>query len=330
MKLMNKEKSISIVIPVLNEAESLSELHSEISKSLNAFTNVEMIFIDDGSTDDSYKNMINIADKDKRVEIIHFFKNFGKSDALSEGFKKAVGDIIITIDADLQDDPSEIPRLITKIEEGWDIVSGWKKDRKDPLSKRIPSKFFNFVTSILTGIKIHDFNCGLKAYKKQVIKSIEVYGGLHRYIPALASQKGFSVTEIPVNHRSRLFGESKYGGNRFFHGFFDLFTILFIGKYFDKPLHFFGLIGLFFIVFSGICEIFPVYDKLINGVPFQTHFALIVFGAMIFGLGLWFFSIGLLGELFIKSSVISDKKIHTIYSKRNKYFPLVNNPILNG
>ena len=262
--------------------------------------------------------MRKLADEDNRVSIIQFFKNFGKADALSEGFKKANGGIIITIDADLQDDPSEIPRLVEKIQEGWDVVSGWKKDRKDPISKRLPSKLFNMVTRFLTGIKIHDFNCGLKAYRRKVVKSIDIYGGLHRYIPAIAGQKGFSITEIAVNHRPREFGETKYGGNRLFHGFFDLFTMLFTGKYFDRPLHFFGSIGLVFIFISTISEVYPIYDKIANGIPFQKHFALIVFGAMVFGLGLWFFSIGLLGELLIKASGTSEKKIHSVYSKNQK------------
>jgi glycosyltransferase involved in cell wall biosynthesis len=245
--------------------------------------------------------------------MIQFFKNYGKSDALSEGFKYVTGDIVITIDSDLQDDPSEIPHLVEKIKEGWDVVSGWKQDRKDPISKIIPSRIFNIVTRLLTGIKIHDFNCGLKAYRKKVIKVVDIYGGMHRYIPALAEKKGFSITEIKVNHRPRKFGVSKYGGDRFFHGFFDLFTMLFTSRYFDRPLHFFGSAGLFFIIIAFSCEIFPLYDKLTNGVPFQTHFALIVFGAMIFVLGLWFFSIGLLGELFIKASGSSDRKVHSIY-----------------
>ena len=315
---MTKNSSISIIVPVLNEEGSLDKFYNETTKSLNEYSNWEIIIIDDGSDDESYNIMRKIADNDSRVSIIQFFKNFGKADALSEGFKKANGDIIITIDADLQDDPAEIPRLVEKIQEGWDVVSGWKKDRKDPISKRLPSKLFNMVTRFLTGIKIHDFNCGLKAYRRKVVKSIDIYGGLHRYIPAIAGQKGFSITEIEVNHRPREFGETKYGGNRLFHGFFDLFTMLFTGKYFDRPLHFFGIIGLFFIFISTGCEVFPIYDKLVNGIPFQKHFALIVFGAMIFGLGLWVFSIGLLGELFIKASGTSEKKIHSVYSKNQK------------
>ena len=312
---MTENPSISIIVPVLNEEGSLDKFYNETTKSLNEYSNWEIIIIDDGSDDESYNIMRKLADEDNRVSIIQFFKNFGKADALSEGFNQANGDIVITIDADLQDDPAEIPRLIAKIQEGWDVVSGWKKDRKDPISKRLPSKLFNMVTRFLTGIKIHDFNCGLKAYRRKVVKSIDIYGGLHRYIPAIAGQKGFSITEIAVNHRPREFGETKYGGNRLFHGFFDLFTMLFTGKYFDRPLHFFGSIGLVFIFISTISEIYPIYDKIANGIPFQKHFALIVFGAMIFGLGLWFFSIGLLGELLIKASGTSEKKIHSVYSK---------------
>lgn len=315
---MTENPSISIIVPVLNEEGSLDKFYNETTKSLNEYSNCEIIFIDDGSDDESYNIMRKLADEDNRVSIIQFFKNFGKADALSEGFKQANGDVVITIDADLQDDPAEIPRLIEKIQEGWDVVSGWKKDRKDPISKRLLSKLFNMVTRFLTGIKIHDFNCGLKAYRRKVVKSIDIYGGLHRYIPAIAGQKGFSITEIEVNHRPREFGETKYGRNRLFHGFFDLFTMLFTGKYFDRPLHFFGSIGLVFIFISTISEIYPIYDKIANGIPFQKHFALIVFGAMIFGLGLWFFSIGLLGELLIKASGTSEKKIHSVYSKNQQ------------
>ena len=315
---MTKNPSISIIVPILNEEGSLDKFYIETKTSLNEYSNWELIFIDDGSDDESNNIIRKIADNDSRVFVIQFFKNFGKADALAEGFKQANGDIIITIDADLQDDPSEIPRLIAKIQEGWDVVSGWKKDRKDPASKRIPSKLFNLVTRVLTGIKIHDFNCGLKAYRRKVVNSIDIYGGLHRYIPAIAGQKGFSITEITVNHRRREFGETKYGGNRLFHGFFDLFTMLFTGKYFDRPLHFFGSIGLVFIFISTLSEIYPIYDKIANGIPFQKHFALIVFGAMVFGLGLWFFSIGLLGELLVKASGKSEKKIHSVYSNNQK------------
>ena len=312
---MSNNPSISVIVPVLNEEGSLDKFYIETSTALREYSDWEIIFVDDGSDDESFNIIRGIAEKDSHVTLIQFLKNFGKADALSEGFNQANGDVVITIDADLQDDPAEIPRLVAKIQEGWDVVSGWKKDRKDPASKRIPSKLFNLVTRIFTGIKIHDFNCGLKAYRRKVVKAINVYGGLHRYIPALAGQKGFSVTEIEVNHRPREFGETKYGGNRFFHGFFDLFSMLFTSKYFNRPLHFFGFIGLFCILISTICEIFPLYEKIINGIPFQKHFALIVFGAMVFVLGLWLFSIGLLAELFIKTSGKTEKRIYSVYSK---------------
>jgi len=313
---MADKPSISVIVPVFNEEESLEKLYSELLHVLESFVSWEIIFVDDGSDDNSFRILKKMANENNRIVAIRFFKNFGKADALSEGFNHSSGDIIITIDADLQDDPVEIPRLVAKIQEGWDVVSGWKKDRKDPSSKRIPSKLFNFVTRIFTGIKIHDFNCGLKAYRRKVVKALDIYGGLHRYIPALAGQKGFSITEIEVNHRPREFGETKYGGDRFFHGFFDLFTMLFTSKYFDRPLHFFGFIGLFCIFISIGSEVFPIYDKLGNGIPFQKHFALIVFGAMIFVLGLWFFSIGLLAELFIKTSGTSEQKIHSVYTQK--------------
>ncbi len=313
---MSDHPSVSIIVPILNEEGSLQQFYNELKAALSEYPDHEIIFIDDGSDDSSNNIIRSLAEGDICITVIQFFKNYGKADVLSEGFKYATGDIIITIDSDLQDDPSEIPRLIRKINEGWDVVSGWKKDRKDPSSKTIPSKLFNFVTRLLTGIKIHDFNCGLKAYRRKVVKAVDVYGGMHRYLPALAGKKGFSITEIEVNHRPREFGISKYGGNRLFYGFFDLFSMLFTSKYFDRPLHFFGSVGFFFIFISLACELFAIYDKFTNEIPFQKHFALIVFGAMVFVLGLWFFSIGLLGELFIKASGSSEKKVHSVYSKK--------------
>ena len=200
----------------------------------------------------SFNEINDIINKDSNVKMINFLKNYGKATALSEAFKIASGKIVITIDADLQDDPSEIKNMIQKINEGWDLVSGWKKNRKDPIMKKIVSKIFNFVTRLKTGIRIHDFNCGLKAYKSKVIKSLNIYGGLHRFIPYLVTSKGFSVTEVAVNHRSREFGNSKYGGSRMFKGFFDFLSVLFITKYSKRPLHIFGFIGfLLFIIFPS-------------------------------------------------------------------------------
>ena len=230
---------ISIVIPVYNEVESLKQLYNELRKVLSVYESYQIIFVDDGSSDGSADVIRKIIENDINTKIIQFHRNYGKSAALAEGFKNADGEYIVTMDADLQDDPNEIPHLVKKLEEGFDLISGWKKDRKDPLSKKIPSKLFNFITKLFTGVKIHDFNCGLKIYRQSVVKTLEIYGGRHRYIPALAGYKKFKVAEIIVNHRPRLYGDTKYGGSRMFHGFFDLISILFLSKYTQSPLYFF-------------------------------------------------------------------------------------------
>ena len=291
---------ISVVIPVFNELESLPDLVEELKINLNNFKEWEVIFVDDGSSDKSNNWLFKLSNENDNFKLIQFFRNYGKSAALSEGFKNAKGDYIITMDADLQDDPAEIPNLINKLEEGWDLVSGWKKNRLDPLNKTIPSKLFNFVTRIVTGIKIHDFNCGLKGYRQSVIKSINIYGGRHRYIPALAGQRKFRVTEIIVNHRERKFGKTKYGGSRIFHGFFDLITILFLNKYTQQPLHLFGFIGLGFLIIGLLAETLALYYKYFLGHFFKDHIALLMFGIMFIVIGIQFFSIGLLGELMTR------------------------------
>ena len=249
---------ISIIIPTFNEKESIPDLYLEICAAVSGNSDWEIIFVDDGSSDGSKGEIERIIAKDSKVKLISFYRNFGKSAALSEGFKHSKGDIIITMDADLQDDPAEIPNLIKKINEGYDLVSGWKKIRHDPWTKTFPSKIFNFVTRLLTGVKIHDFNCGLKGYDKKVIKSLNIYGGLHRFIPYLASTNGFSATEIPVNHRSREFGDSKYGGSRMFKGFFDFLSVLFISKYSKRPLHVFGFVGILLFISGLIINIITV------------------------------------------------------------------------
>jgi len=309
---MQNDLLISVVIPVFNEEESLKKLYSELFRILEPFERWEIIFIDDGSDDNSYSVLMDIADENSRIVVIKFLKNFGKADALSEGFKHSKGDIIITLDADLQDDPSEIPNLIEKIQEGWDLVSGWKKNRQDPLSKRIPSRLFNVVTRLFTGLKIHDFNCGLKAYRRKVINAVNIYGGLHRYIPAMAHQNGFSVTEIEVHHRQREFGQSKFSGNRFFHGFFDLLTMLFTSKYFNRPLHFFGFIGLILFM-SGLFVSIYLTIGWFQGIWIGNR-PIFFLGILLLIMGIQFFSIGLLGELFIKNTAHSEKKIHSVYT----------------
>ena len=308
---MNNE-TLSIVFPVYNEASSLIELYEEIKVNVSSFSLWEILFIDDGSTDDSGEIIRSLHEKDKRIKLIQFHRNYGKSAALSEGFNMATGNYILTMDADLQDDPAEIDNLYKKILEGYDLISGWKKLRKDPLSKRLPSKFFNRVTRLMTGVKIHDFNCGIKLYRKRVVDSLEIYGGRHRYIPALAGQKRFKISEIFVHHRERKYGTTKYGGARLFHGFFDLLTILFLHRYTQSPLHLFGFFGLMSLLISFGIEIYVVILKLFFNEPFKIHFALIVFSGMLFVLGLWFFSIGLIGEMIAKVTQHRENRIKQI------------------
>ena len=303
---------LSIVIPVYNEVESLAKLHQEIVQNIET-PEYEVIYIDDGSTDGSSEKIQELSLANRRIKLIQFYRNYGKSAALSEGFKQADGDYVITMDADLQDDPAEIKNLINKLEEGFDLVSGWKKNRKDPISKRLPSKLFNFITRLFTSVKIHDFNCGLKIYRKSVIKTLDIYGGRHRYIPALAGQKKFIVSEIIVNHRAREFGITKYGSQRLFHGFFDLISVLFLSRYIQSPLYFFGQLGLLsFFTGFGI-EAYVLYLKYVLGEPFAMHIALLIFGVLLIFIGIQFFSIGLIGEMIANSNQDKESRIKKIH-----------------
>ncbi len=275
----------------------LDEIHSAV-----AGYDYEIVCVDDGSSDGTFEQLRQRSRNDGTVRLIRFLRNYGKSAALSEGFKYADSEFVVTLDSDLQDDPQEIPRLVEKLEEGFDLVSGWKKERRDPLSKRLPSKFFNLVTRLLTGIRIHDFNCGLKGYRNSVVKSLDLYGGMHRYIPVLAGKKGFRVTELAVNHRPRKFGESKFGKERYFRGLFDLLTVLFLSRYTRRPLHLFGLFGLVSLLIGIGVELRVLYLKYGLGEPFSNHIALLVFGVMLVILGVQFISIGLLGEMIAQST----------------------------
>ena len=303
---------ISVIIPVFNEIGSLPELMDQLRKILHIYKKWEILFVDDGSTDGSTEFLNDLSRKDEKVTLIQFHRNYGKSAALAEGFKRAKGEYLITMDADLQDDPSEIPNLMKKLEEGFDLVSGWKKERKDPISKRFPSKIFNYVTRIMTGVKIHDFNCGLKIYRKAVIKTLDLYGGRHRYIPALAGHNKFRISEIQVNHRPRIHGVTKYGGSRLFHGFFDLISIIFMNRYTQQPLHLFGFFGLFCGLASLTVELYVIGRKIFSGHSFYEHLALMLFGAMLFILGLWFFSIGLIAEMITRGAQEKESRVKQI------------------
>jgi len=293
--------AFSAVISCFNEEKSLTELYGRLTATLSSMTDAyELIFIDDGSTDGTLGVLKGLHDKDKRVKIIHFRKNFGKSYALSQGFKYCTGTTVITLDADLQDLPEEIPKLLAHLDDGCDLVSGWKKKRKDPLGKKVASRIFNFCTSLITGINIHDFNCGLKAYRREVTEALTLYGEIYRFIPALAGWKGFRIGEVIVNHGSRKYGTSKFGTERLFKGFFDLLTIRFLTKYTQRPLHLFGGLG------AGLAIVGFLIDTYLAVLWFSGqhigHRPLLLLGTLLMIIGIQFIFFGLLGELIVFSS----------------------------
>jgi glycosyltransferase involved in cell wall biosynthesis len=289
-------KKTSVVIPLLNEEESLNPLHVEIKKAFSKLTcDYEIIFIDDGSTDKSLETIKRMAKENNKIRYISFKKNYGKSAALQLGFKSAKGDAVITMDADLQDDPAEIPNLLSKLDEGWDLVSGWKKTRHDPFIKKHTSKLFNYFTRLSSGIKIHDFNCGLKGYRGEVVKRLKVYGELHRYVPVLANWEGFSVTEIPVKHHARRYGKTKFGISRFFKGFVDLMTVVFTTRYVKRPMHLFGLVGTMSFALGVLVNLYLTYEWFL-GIPLKNR-PLLFLGILLIIVGVQFFAVGLLGEL---------------------------------
>ncbi len=317
---MNKI-DISIVVPSYNEAESLPELCAWIDRVMvtNSLS-YEVIIIDDGSTDNQWQVLQELSSKNQYIKGLRFKRNYGKSAALNEGFKKVVGEVVITMDADLQDSPEEIPDLRKMIiEQGFDIVSGWKAKRLDPLSKTIPTKLYNAATRWLTGIKLHDMNCGLKAYKNEVVKSIEVYGEMHRYIPVIAKGIGFDkIGEKVVEHQARKYGSSKFGLERFVNGFLDLMSITFVTKFRKKPMHFFGGIGTLSFIFGFVSAFYLISEKMykmyflnvpiseIRGITEQPLFFLSLLAII---LGVQLFLAGFLGEL-----------IHLNRKRENEYF----------
>ncbi len=292
---------LSVVVPAWNEAESLPELAERVrAEAETAGLDWELIVVDDGSTDATWDAVASLNAADPRVHGIRFARNYGKAAALASGFEAARGSRVITMDADLQDDPAEIPALLAKLDEGWDLVSGWKQDRKDSFIKNNTSKVFNWFTSRMCGLRLHDFNCGLKAYRCEVTRHVRLYGDMHRYVPALAHLDGFRVTEIPVRHHKRKHGETKYGWDRFLHGFFDLLTVYFLHARGTSPLHFFGRLGT---LFGGVGGLVSLYFLLwwATGHAVRVR-PILVLGLVLIVMAVQFISLGLIAELMVSGN----------------------------
>ncbi len=291
---------ISVVVPLYNEEDSLlplyESLHAELQRSGRSY---EIIFVDDGSRDGSFTVLKTLHERDPHVRVIRFRRNFGKTPALVAGFAHARGDVVFTMDADLQDDPTEIPQFLAKLDEGYDLVSGWKYPRRDPITKTLPSFFFNRMVGITTGVKLHDMNCGFKAYRHEILDDIKLYGELHRFVPVLAHQRGFRVTEVKVNHHERKFGRSKFGAKRFLRGFLDLLMVLFLMSYLRTPLRLFGMIGLLSTLAGLAVDLYVVADRYLpigSGEPIHNRPLLFV-GIMLLIFGVSFILTGLQSEM---------------------------------
>ncbi len=287
---------ISVIVPVHDEERSVALLHDELTSALDPLGEPwEVVFVDDGSTDGTFGALTRLHAAHDGVRVVRLRRNFGKAAALQAGFEAAQGEIVVTIDGDLQDDPTEIPSLLAKLDEGFDLVSGWKVKRRDPLNRRIPSRIFNAVTGRLSGLRLHDFNCGLKAYRAEVVRGLRIYGELHRFIPVLAHYRGYRVAELPVNHRPRQHGRSRYGLERYVRGFLDLLTVSFMGRYRHRPLHLFGGLGLVLgflgTALLGYLTVLKAMGEAIG------HRPLLTLGVLLVVVGLQFFSLGLISEL---------------------------------
>ncbi|HET7034543.1 MAG TPA: glycosyltransferase family 2 protein [Thermomicrobiaceae bacterium] len=288
--------TLSLVVPVHDEVDSLPALYTELVETITPLgLDWELIFVDDGSRDGSVRVLRDLYEVDPRVQLIELRRNFGKSAALAAGFAAARGEAVVTLDSDLQDVPAEIPRLLAELEAGADLVSGWKFPRHDPLGKRLPSSFFNLVVRLTTGVGLHDFNCGLKAYRAEVLEEVQVYGELHRYIPVLAHFRGFRVAEVKVSHRPRRYGRSKFGRGRFARGFFDLLTVLFLTQFTRRPLHFFGWFGLGALLIGFLINAYLATEWFL-GQPIG-HRPLLTLGVLLMIVGAQFMLFGLLAEM---------------------------------
>src|SRR6266480_2570417 len=289
---------ISVVVPVHDEERTVALLFDELQAALEPLDQPwEAVFVDDGSSDGSFAALTRLHNAKDNVRVVRLRRNFGKAAALAAGFAQARGDVVVTIDADLQDDPAEIPRLLAKLDEGFDLVSGWKVHRRDPLSRRALSKIFNWVTSRVSGLRLHDMNCGFKAYRAEVVKELRLYGELHRFIPVLAHYRGYRIAELPVNHRPRSHGRSRYGIERYLRGFFDLLTVSFVGRYRHRPLHLFGGLGLAMGLIGFAILVYLTVVKALGHAIGQRP--LLTLGVLLVVVGIQLFSLGLISEMII-------------------------------
>jgi glycosyltransferase involved in cell wall biosynthesis len=287
---------ISVVVPVYEEERSIALLYEELQAALDPLDEPwEAVYVDDGSADGTFAALTRLHARTTNVRVVRLRRNFGKAAALAAGFAQARGETVVTIDGDLQDDPAEIPRLLAKLDEGFDLVSGWKTRRRDPITRRVPSRIFNWAAGRVAGLRLHDMNCGLKAYRAEVLNGLSLYGELHRFIPVLAHERGYRVGELPVNHRRREHGRSRYGLERYVRGFLDLLTVTFIGRYRQRPLHLFGGLGLVLALVGFVVLAYLTVDKLLGHAIGKRP--LLILGVLLVVVGLQFFSLGLLGEL---------------------------------
>jgi glycosyltransferase involved in cell wall biosynthesis len=294
---MDQPGMISFVIPLLNEQDSLEALHSAVSQTAESLpATYEIIFVDDGSSDGSLAILQDLYEQHREhVRVIQFRRNFGKTAALAAGFARTRGEVVVTLDADLQDDPSELPKILAKLDEGYDLVGAWRMHRQDPISKTWPSRLANFTVSTLTGVKLHDLNCGFKVYRREVVQDLKLYGELHRYIPVLAHWKGYHVTEVPVTHHPRKFGHSKYGARRLGRGYIDFLSVLFMTTYLRRPMHLFGMLGTIVAAVGAIIMLYLVGLKIFGeGIGWRP---LLFFGTTALVVGIQLISVGLLGEM---------------------------------
>jgi glycosyltransferase involved in cell wall biosynthesis len=313
---------ISVVVPVHDEELSVEPLFEELRTALEPLDRRwEVVFVDDGSTDASFAALTRLHAANDNVEVVRLRRNFGKAAALAAGFRHAEGEVVVTIDADLQDDPAEIPRLLAKLDEGFDLVSGWKTQRRDPLSRRVPSRIFNSVVGRVSGLRLHDFNCGLKAYRADVVRNLRVYGELHRFLPVLAHDRGYRVAELPVNHRPREHGKSRYGVERYVRGLLDFLTVWFMGRYRHRPLHLFGGLGLTMGAIGTALLVYLTVLKLTGEAI--GHRPLLTLGVLLVVVGLQFFSLGLLSELITshhqeRTGAVDDLHVDEVLTPRRE------------